>query len=154
MKLRKLETNTPGHLYLHSMPGRYEAIALFISGMEQLGISRIVCLTSDEEIDRKSPDYLKALRDGRIQKERTVFPICDFGVPEDREGFHGLARNVAEQLRNGKNVLVHCAGGIGRTGMFAGCVLKALGLPLDLLEGSGSYPETEGQMAVMQAMPL
>ncbi len=32
-----------------------------------------------------------------------------------------------DRLRDGKNVVVHCRGGLGRTGTVAACVLVALG---------------------------
>ena len=145
LKLRKLETNTPGTLYLHSMPGRYEPIADFLAAIKQQGIMQIICLTSDEESEEKSPDYAKAIAEKRITAKRVCFPIPDFGTPKDMVAFYALVRETAEELRIGTNILVHCAGGIGRTGTFAGCILKALGLSQDALEESGSGPEDEEQ---------
>ena len=150
MKLRKLQTHTPGHLYLHSMPGRYEPLAHFLSEAQRCGIERIICLTSEAEIRQKSPEYFQACNEGGFPIPRVVFPIPDFGVPADKGAFYRLAKTTADNLESGKHVLVHCAGGIGRTGTFAGCVLQALGLPLTLLEGSGSYPETDEQLALIQ----
>ncbi|MDF7800023.1 protein-tyrosine phosphatase family protein [Pontiellaceae bacterium B1224] len=150
MRLRKLETNTPGTLYLHSMPGRYEDLSSFIERIEAEGISHIICLNSDEEIKTKSPDYYHAIQRGGIPVKRTTFPIPDFGVAEDQEAFYALVRTTVGMLQKETNILVHCAGGIGRTGTFAGCILNALGLPLILLEESGSYPETDKQFELLQ----
>lgn len=152
MKLRKLDTNTPGRLYLHSMPGRYEPLSTFIEQIEFEGINHIICLNSDEEIQTKSPDYFHAIQEGGLPADRTVFPILDFGAAEDSDAFYALVHTTAGKLRKGIHVLVHCAGGIGRTGTFAGCVLKALGLPMRLLEESGSYPETDKQMELIKRM--
>ena len=131
------------------MPGRYEPISQFIADMTALGIEYMVCLTSDREIRRKSPDYLEAVENVQIKVKRTVLAITDFGTPEDMDAFHVLVRDTARQLQGGKTVLIHCAGGIGRTGTFAGCVLKQLGQSLVALEDSASYPETDEQLALV-----
>ncbi len=150
MKLRKLETNTPGLLYLHSMPGRYEPIAEFLMAIGSHDITQIVCLASEDEIAQKSPDYAKAITEEQIPVQRVCSPIPDFGTPQDIASFYALVRETADKLRAGTNVLVHCAGGIGRTGTFAGCILKCLGLPLIPLEESGSFPETEDQLQLAE----
>jgi protein-tyrosine phosphatase len=152
--MRQLQTNTPGSLYLHSMPGRYEPMTEFISDLQYLNIARIICLTAADEILRKSPVYLDAIHSGELATEHITFPVPDFGVPDDVNAFYNQARSAAEFLHNGKNILVHCAGGVGRTGMFAGCVLRMLGQPLDNLRGSGSYPETGAQREVVHLAQL
>lgn len=149
MKFRTLQTNTHGTLYLHSMPGRKEPLSECFGAIKQHDSSQIVCLASADEIAKKSPDYAAAIAEDRVPAERICFPVPDYGIPEDREGFYALARAVAGRLRSGENLLVHCAGGIGRTGMFAGCVLKALNEPLDALEESGSGPEDEEQEKII-----
>ena len=150
MEFRTLQTNTGGTLFLNSMPGRYETIDECFEVIERHGISQIVCLASEEEITKKSPDYAAAITEGRIPAKRICFPVPDYGIPEDIEGFYALARAVSKRLKSDENLLVHCAGGIGRTGMFAGCVLKALGEPQDALEESGSGPEDEEQEKIIR----
>jgi len=152
MKLRKLETNTPGRLYLHSMPGRYEPLSAFFKQIEAEEITHIICLNSDEEVLSKSPDYFHAIQRGQLPVKRTVFPIMDFGIADDLHAFYALVRTTAGMLKKGSHVLAHCAGGIGRTGTFAGCVLKILDLPLTILEESGSYPETDTQLKLVETL--
>ena len=55
------------------------------------------------------------------------FEIPDRGAPEDRRAFWALAGDIAKRLQSGEAVLIHCAGGVGRTATFAISVLLALG---------------------------
>jgi protein-tyrosine phosphatase len=50
------------------------------------------------------------------------FPIGDMGVPQEAAS-EEFASFVGE---TGKNVVAHCRGGLGRTGMVVACVLVAL----------------------------
>jgi hypothetical protein len=148
---RKLQTDTSGTLYLHSMPGRYEALEQVREAVKANQIAAIIWLASDKEIEKKSPSYAAAIAKERmIPVERICFPVPDYGTPEDIKGFYALARKVADRLKSNENLLVHCAGGVGRTGMLAGCVLAALGLPQDALKKSGSGPEGEEQEKIIR----
>ena len=46
------------------------------------------------------------------------FPIKDFQIPEDKDEFKNCIEYVITQADEGKNILVHCLAGLGRTGMF------------------------------------
>jgi protein-tyrosine phosphatase len=51
------------------------------------------------------------------------------GVPREAESekFEAFVQDIVQRLKQGKNIVVHCRGGLGRTGTFAACVLVALG---------------------------
>ena len=123
-----LPADISGRLWLHSMPGRCEAFQEIIDWCADERIDFIVCLVFDEEIAEKSPDYLAALRDGSFPVPVKRFPIPDYGVPENIQTFADLVVETVRLLRQGQRVLVHCAAGIGRTGMFATAVLMAAGV--------------------------
>ena len=57
-------------------------------------------------------------------------------------------------LGEGKNVLVHCAAGIGRTGTFAAALLVRLGCGLEealrRVEVAGSHAEDDCQLAFLR----
>ena len=122
-----LPARIPGRLLLHSMPGRYEAIETVWHQIERETVGAIVCLAEKEEIHEKSFEYARALEAGIVPCSVLHFEIPDRGAPEDRRAFWTLAGNVAQRLQSGEAVLIHCAGGVGRTATFAICVLLALG---------------------------
>jgi protein-tyrosine phosphatase len=149
----KLPEQIPGRLYLHSMPGRYEPFDQFQQEATRLGIQRLICLTSQEEIRQKSPDYLTAFQAGELNLTLSLFPIEDFGVPEDQLAFQQFSGQIAERLKEGEICLVHCGAGIGRTGTMAIAVLLSLGIPFTeaafLVKNAGSYPETPEQLHLL-----
>jgi protein-tyrosine phosphatase len=60
---------------------------------------------------------------------------------------------VASGLRQGDWIAVHCAAGIGRTGLFAALVLMALGVRMDrareTVREGGSFAETQPQLDLL-----
>ena len=145
----RLLPGIPGRLYLHSIPGRRESWEEFIDGLVGAGIDLIVSLTPQEEIERESPAYARAIAGGTLPARRMVFPIPDYGIPADREGYAGFVAEVADLIRAGGAVLVHCNGGIGRTGTFAACLLISFGAgaaeALERVGSAGSHPEEDVQ---------
>jgi len=65
-----------------------------------------------------------ALAPGR-DVEYLHFPIVDLGTADDAR-LRGIVRDVAERVRAGRTVYIHCWGGRGRTGTIAACLLKDL----------------------------
>lgn len=144
-----LPPELPGRLYVHSMPGRYEAWEAFAEAASHFGISTLVCLTPEEEIARTSPAYAEAIARGTLGCARLCLPMQDYGVPRDWEAYAALVRHVAGLLRAGERVLVHCGAGRGRAGTFALCLLLALGVRLleaqEAVRAAGAGPETPAQ---------
>jgi protein-tyrosine phosphatase len=151
MMFRRVELppEVPGRLLLHSLPGRYEATESVWHQLRNEAVRAIVCLVEKDELDEKSPEYARALEAGTVPCLVLPFEIPDRGVPEDWEGFWALAGDVAKRLQSGEAVLIHCAGGVGRTAMLAICVLLALGDPASdarsAVSRAGSTIETAPQ---------
>ncbi len=149
----ELPAPIPGRLLLHSMPGRYEALESVWRGVRAEAVSAIICLAEKRELSEKSFEYAQAVETGTARCPVRICEIADRGAPEDREAFWLLARDIAGQLRSGEAVLIHCAGGVGRTALLANCVLLALGAPpaaaRSAVSRAGSTVETAAQSATI-----
>ena len=121
--------------------------------MSRFYFGAIVCLNEDFEIRQKSVKYAEALDAGTVPCSVVPFEIREGGVPENKDAFWALANDVANRLHAGEAVLVHCAGGVGRTAMLAVSVLLAMGQPIteaeNLVSRAGSMVETMPQMELL-----
>lgn len=149
-----LPNGVKGRLYLHSMPGRFEPLQASIDEIQRRGIAQVICLVTMDEIKAKSPQYARLLSNGGTPWRQVMFPIIDFGVPDDRRRYLSFVVQIAQSLRAGDYVLVHCAAGIGRTGLLATSLLIALGMSVDaaqeMVHTAGSYPERPEQIDLLQ----
>ncbi|CAH1660136.1 Phosphatase [Hyphomicrobiales bacterium] len=147
MRRVNLPAGVAGTLWLGPMPGRLRPLADDLADLNRQSVARVICLTPMDEIASKAPDY--AARQAELGFPVTRFPIGDFGVPEDHGGLKALAEAAARDLEAGRALFVHCAAGIGRTGMVATCILVALGLSGEAatatIAAAGSGPETDVQ---------
>ena len=121
MRRVELPKTLEGHLFLHSMPGRYEPIEEFLTEIVLKNISCVVCLASPDEIRQRSPAYA-TLFAGTVPWEHIAFPIRNLATP-DELALEPLTREIVKRLREGRNVLIHCDSGVGRAGSVAVAVL-------------------------------
>lgn len=148
----------PGALFLQSIPGRWETLEEFREGVEAERLTSIVVLLDDAEIAHRSPGYAELLVESPAWlPPRRHVPMEDFGTPRDGpDAFVAAARAVATALREGGRILVHCAAGVGRTGVFAVAVLLALGesmtRALERVHAAGSHPESDDQREFLAAI--
>jgi protein-tyrosine phosphatase len=148
-----LPDRVSGKLLLHSMPGRFESLERVWAQVRSEAVASIVCLVEEYEINLKSAAYADAIAAGTVPCSLVAFEIREGGAPQDRDRFWSLATDVARRLQSGEAVLIHCAGGVGRTAMFAVSVLLALGEPMEEAEKrvsrAGSIVETITQMEML-----
>ncbi len=161
-------------LYLDAMPGRKFAGRLagnfsrWLREMEEHRIGTVVCLAPEEQIAAESPQYRvwrerrrhrQADGTGKSRVTLIDLPIDDLQAPAlfAAGRFWNTARHVAELIDNGERVFIHCAAGIGRTGMFAVAVLMSLGYDYPVasreIAGVGSLPETPAQREFLKRGP-
>ena len=119
---------TPGGLGLTICPGRQDrgrSLAADLDTCAEAGVRRVLTLLTDPGLERLGVQDLP-----RACAERDLgwhlHPIRDQGVPS-LEAMDGLVASTLGALGAGEPVLVHCMGGLGRSGTLAACVLVAQG---------------------------
>jgi protein-tyrosine phosphatase len=104
-----------------------------LARLRDLGATMLVCLMEDHEFARYAIDDLpvKARAHG-LALLRLAIPDC--GVPRSFEAVDALLDAVEAHAAQGGRLVVHCRGGLGRTGTIAGCYLVRHGTtPTDAL---------------------
>jgi protein-tyrosine phosphatase len=95
---------------------------------EEYGVGVLVSLMErDEYSDLQIPElFQKAEEQGM---EVLYLPIPDYGVPNapEDDNYRPFIEDIASRIEGGETVIVHCRGGLGRSGMVAASVLVALG---------------------------
>lgn len=134
------DTRTPGGLGMTLAPGmkadtthgewRWERdlkTDLRVLREEHGPYTLVSVMEEHEYYDFEIPDLFE--RDLVEGIEVLRFAIEDMNVPREAEAekYEELIRDIVDRMRDGKNAIVHCRGGLGRTGTVAACVLVALG---------------------------
>jgi protein-tyrosine phosphatase len=122
-------TFAPG-MQAESVSGRWERdLATDMRALEEEHeVNVLVSLMEDHEYrGYRIPELLERDRIGGIEILR--FAIGDMSVPQEAESemFEAFVQDVVGRLEQGQNIVVHCRGGLGRTGTVAACVLVTLG---------------------------
>jgi len=145
LSITALPSHSGSKLFLSEMPGKSALVArarvankdLFnitvaadIDEMEKLNLDTIVVLLSKREMRELYP--VDSLLDRYRKELKTVnivyYPIEDRSTPDDVKSFDALITSILVKLNQKKNVLVHCAAGLGRTGTVASAVLIKTGI--------------------------
>jgi len=116
-----------GFLAIMAQPRLSAGLPDSISTLADSGIGCIVSLLEAAESSMLALDgESKVVTDNGMKY--ISFPITDYGVPASADEFSILIADIFRQLEQGINVLLHCRGGVGRSGLTAAGVLLQAGL--------------------------
>jgi protein-tyrosine phosphatase len=128
LSLTEFPFGMTGKIFGSAMPfGLYDPDGQLFQEMKKATISVVVLLAEMEECREKAGRDLVALYH---QKGLIVLPlpIPNYGVPQNDRLTDTLAE-VITHVKRGKNILIHCSAGLGRTALFATLIAKnVLGL--------------------------
>ncbi|MCC7364824.1 MAG: ADP-ribosylglycohydrolase family protein [Dehalococcoidia bacterium] len=150
-------TFAPGKRQRHAASGAWERdLAADLHRLrDHYGCRHLVSLiTPDERADLGIAGLARAADEAGIGFHH--FPVVDQGVPADRAAFGELVSEIVGFAAAGEEVVIHCAGGLGRSGVAGGYVLRAAGLAVDdalaaLREARGPHcPENGAQRAFIR----
>jgi len=148
-----LPEGVAGQVWLGPMPGRFDSWSSFRNEADRVRLAVVVCLAPRQEVAELAPEYHAALRTGGLPFRWINVPMRNFGLPEDPAGFRRDIAAIAQNVRAGEVVLLHCAAGLGRTGSAAACLLKALGVEereaLQRVREAGSNPQNAEQSGLV-----
>ena len=117
----------PGRLLLASRPRGGDWLEDEVAAWRRHGVDTIVSLLTGEE--ERELDLIHESSEARKSGLAFLsYPIPDRGVPCNTSTFFDLLGRIHRELQQGKNVLVHCRQGIGRTGLIAASLLVRDGM--------------------------
>ncbi|MGA3195369.1 MAG: dual specificity protein phosphatase family protein [Terriglobales bacterium] len=117
----------PGKLALAARPRGGDWLEDEMACWRQAGVDTVLSLlTPEEELDLGLKSEAR-----EVKKHGMGFvslPIQDRKVPDSQPALVAALENLGADLSAGKNVVIHCRQGIGRTGLVAACLLVTKGL--------------------------
>jgi protein-tyrosine phosphatase len=93
------------------------SIAQWIKFMQQQEISRICCLLESKQLARYAIDLLETYRQEFAAKYVLWQPIKDFQIPPAEILIDRIIPFLISAAEKQQKTVVHCSGGVGRTGI-------------------------------------
>jgi protein-tyrosine phosphatase len=122
-----LDESWPGRLAVGPRPRGGEWLKDDVSGWKRAQVDGVLSLlTPEEELDMDLRDEASAVRAQGMSF--TSFPIPDRRIPKTESELAEVLERITADLSAGKNILIHCRQGIGRSGVVAACLLVKKGM--------------------------
>jgi protein-tyrosine phosphatase len=130
---------TPGMIGLTICPGKHDRHALTgawardldadLMAIREWGATALVTLIEEHEFELLKVPHLGA-RAKRMGLDWHHLPIRDVSVPDERfeSAWVKSGPELISRLRAGERLVVHCRGGLGRSGLVAARMLVELGI--------------------------
>ena len=124
-------TFCPGKCDPHAMTGAWARdLSVDLQAMRDWGAGTLVTLMEEHELESLAVSAL-----GEAARARGLdwihLPIRDVSIPDHRfvQRWPAIRQELAARLEMGQSVVVHCRGGLGRTGLVVGLLLVEAGVP-------------------------
>ena len=100
--------------------------------IKEQGVSKTYCLQEEDELQYLNSETIKQREQSlsELEIEFVHSPIGDFRVPTPDQAKR-LSKMIMNDVIGGKSILIHCMGGLGRSGTIAACSLVHYGLKPD-----------------------
>jgi protein-tyrosine phosphatase len=116
----------PGKLALASRPRGGDWLDDEMASWRRAGIDTVLSLLTPEE--EQDLDLKREAHEAKAQgMQFASLPIPDRQVPSSESEVSATLDRVEADLSAGRNVVIHCRQGIGRTGLIAACLLVTRG---------------------------
>jgi protein-tyrosine phosphatase len=121
--LTELPYNLPGRVFRSAMPfSSFDRQGNLLEAYRREGISVVVLLVGDGECLEKTGFDLRGIYE-KEGYEVIQLPVLDFDSPPNGE-LKTAVGYALQHVYDGKNLVVHCYAGVGRTGMFLACLAR------------------------------
>jgi hypothetical protein len=145
----------PGRFLAGYYPGAIDELETVtkLRTLVEYGIDSIIDLT---EVDSQTmfgtllKPYDSIISSLEIPTLYSRFPIEDLNVPSVKE-MKKILDVIDHQIEIGKNVYVHCLGGIGRTGTVVGCWLRRHHEGIDAIKEISNLREGQDDMSWIES---
>ncbi len=121
-----IEGNSPAPLAIVLCPRGDARLKDELLHIRRSGVEVLVSLLEKDEAA-----WLGLAKEGALAKEAGMqflsYPIPDVHVPPDVSTFRSFVTGLADRLRGGERIGMHCRGSIGRAPLTAACTLMHLG---------------------------
>lgn len=126
-----------GKIGMTLCPGKVQAVALSgqwerdlesdLAAIQAWGASVLISLMEPQEFKTFQVERMAELMPAGI--EHHVLPIVDAGIPNAywEQKWQEVGPKVRQYLREGHDIVIHCLGGLGRTGLLAARLLVEFG---------------------------